>query len=196
MNQLITKEILDRLSYESILAVSLKQISLRKTDLDKIYEDIRRWRSHQMEILINERLIGMRFKSDDSIMRKYNKTLANEGGFKQCFNDVLGFRIHLDKYPEKYPEYFRVVDLRNGKKEDDGYKAVHLYYQRDSYSYPIEIQLWCEEDYLYNVWSHKHTYKYKCADIGKTMRQYYDDGEIKSEPEFLLKLEEVEVSRG
>lgn len=71
----------------------------------------------------------MRFKSDDSIMRKYEKTIRTSGGFKQCFNDVLGFRIQLDQYPTEFPEYFRVVDLRDGKQIDDGYRAIHLYYQ-------------------------------------------------------------------
>jgi len=51
-------------------------------------------------------------------MRKYEKTLANHGGFKQCFNDVLGFRLRFDKYPNDFPDYFRVVDLRNGKQVD------------------------------------------------------------------------------
>lgn len=91
--------------------------------------------------MLQENLIGSRFKSDDSIYRKYEKTLRNGGGFKQCFNDILGFRLHLKKYPLEYPEYFRVVDLRVGKQVDDGYRAIHLYYQRDSFTYPIEIQL-------------------------------------------------------
>ena len=76
-------------------------------------------------------------------MRKYEKTLTNHGGFKQCFNDVLGFRLRFDEYPNDFPDYFRVVDLRNGKQVDDGYRAIHLYYQRDSLAYPIEVQLWC-----------------------------------------------------
>lgn len=74
-------------------------------------------------------------------MRKYEKTLANHGGFKRCFNDVLGFRLRFDEYPVSFPDYFRVVDLRNGKQVDDGYRAIHLYYQRDSLAYPIEVQL-------------------------------------------------------
>ena len=75
-------------------------------------------------------------------MRKYKKTLRANGGFKQCFNDVLGFRLKMDEYPVNYPEYFRVVDLRQGKKVDDGYRAIHLYYQRDNLAYPIEMQNW------------------------------------------------------
>ena len=49
-----------------------------------------------------ENLIGSRFKSDDSILRKYEKTLRTGGGFKQCFNDVLGFRLRLESYPTDF----------------------------------------------------------------------------------------------
>ena len=101
-------------------------------------------------------------------MQKYEKTLANHGGFKQCFNDVLGFRLRFDEYPNDFPDYFRVVNLRNGKQVDDGYRAIHLYYQRDSLAYPIEVQLWCGKDYHFNLWSHQYVYKYKSPEIGKS----------------------------
>lgn len=191
MDNFISKEILDELSYTSTLGQSLKQISLSKTPIDRIIQDIGRYRTNYVDILVQENLIGSRFKSDDSIYRKYEKTLRNQGGFKQCFNDVLGFRLHLEEYPTKFPEYFRVVDLRNGKQTDDGYRAIHLYYQRDNRAYPIEIQLWCGKDFQYNIWSHKYIYKYDNADIGRSMYQLYVDDTIHTEWEFVEKLEEM-----
>ena len=161
MDQFISKETLDLFSYRSTLGQSLKQISLRSTPLEAILDDIAKYRSSYIDVLIQENLIGSRFKSEDSIVRKYEKTIRANGGFKQCFNDVLGFRLRFDDYPEKYPNYFRVVDLRSGKKIDDGYRAIHLYYQRDNLAYPIEVQLWCGQDYAFNVWSHQYIYKYK-----------------------------------
>ena len=62
---------------------------------------------------------------------------------------MLGFRLRMDEYPLSFPEHFRVVDLRKGKKVDDGYRAIHLYYQRDNLAYPIEIQLWCGDDFKF-----------------------------------------------
>ncbi len=191
MEQYISKKILDELSYTSTLGQSLKQISLSKTPIEKIIQDIGRYRANYVDILIQENLIGSRFKSDDSIYRKYEKTLRNHGGFKQCFNDILGFRLHMQEYPVEFPEYFRVVDLRNGKKMDDGYRAIHLYYQRDNLAYPIEIQLWCGNDFQFNVWSHRHIYKYDTADIGKKMYQLYCDNEIHNEEEFIVRLTEL-----
>ena len=191
VNQFISKEILDELSYSSTLGQSLKQISLRKTPIELIIQDIGRYRANYVDILIQENLIGSRFKSDDSIYRKYEKTLKQNGGFKQCFNDVLGFRLKMEEYPEEFPEYFRVVDLRDGKLIDDGYRAIHLYYQRDNKAYPIEIQLWCGKDYQFNIWSHRHIYKYNDTQIGKKMYQLYIDNQIIDEEDFIKKLEKV-----
>ena len=123
---------------------------------------------------------------------KYEKTLRTGGGFKQCFNDVLGFRLKFDEYPKDFPPYFRVVDLRNGKQIDDGYRAIHLYYQRDSHSYPIEVQLWCGNDYLFNLWSHKYVYKYSAPENGKLLYELYTKGNMRTEEDFYneyLKLE-------
>ncbi len=188
LEQFISKDALDALSYHSSLGQSLKQISLRKTPLDLILQDIAQYRESYINTLIQENLIGTRFKSDDSIIRKYQKTLRTNGGFKQCFNDVLGFRLKFDDYPTEFPDFYRVVDLRNGKKIDDGYRAIHLYYQRDSWSYPIEIQLWCGRDYLFNTWSHQYIYKYRSPDIGRELYKAFDAGEISSEQEFIAKL--------
>lgn len=185
MDLFIPKETLDILSYKSSLGRSLKQISLRETPLQIILEDIERYRASYIDVLIQENLIGSRFKSDDSIMRKYEKTIRNGGGFKQCFNDVLGFRLRFERYPEEYPDYFRVVNLRNGKMVDDGYRAIHLYYQRDNLAYPIEIQLWCGEDYLFNIWSHRYIYKYKDAKIGKLLYEEYAAKIICGEQDFI-----------
>ena len=191
MGQFIPKETLDALSYRSTLGRSLKQISLRATPLETILEDIAKYRASYIDTLVQENLIGSRFKSDDSIIRKYEKTLRTNGGFKQCFNDVLGFRLRFEEYPSEFPDYFRVVDLRSGKLVDDGYRAIHLYYQRDNLAYPIEGQLWCGNDYYFNLWSHKYVYKYRTPETGKKLYQEYAEGKIRDERDFLKRLREI-----
>ena len=191
MGQFIPKETLDALSYRSTLGRSLKQISLRATPLETILEDISKYRASYIDTLVQENLIGSRFKSDDSIIRKYEKTLRTNGGFKQCFNDVLGFRLRFEEYPSEFPDYFRVVDLRSGKLVDDGYRAIHLYYQRDNLAYPIEVQLWCGNDYYFNLWSHKYVYKYRTPETGKKLYQEYAEGKIRDERDFLKRLREI-----
>lgn len=191
MGLFIPKETLDALSYHSMLGRSLKQISLRATPLETILEDIAKYRASYIDTLVQENLIGSRFKSDDSIIRKYEKTLRTNGGFKQCFNDVLGFRLRFEEYPSEFPDYFRVVDLRSGKLVDDGYRAIHLYYQRDNLAYPIEVQLWCGNDYYFNLWSHKYVYKYRTPETGKKLYQEYAEGKIRDERDFLKRLREI-----
>lgn len=192
MDRFIPKEVLDALSYHSTLGQSLKQISLRNTPLPLILDDIAKYRASYVDIFLQENLIGSRFKSEDSILRKYEKTLRTGGGFKQCFNDVLGFRLRFDEYPTDFPDYYRVVDLRRGKKIDDGYHAIHLYYQRDNMAYPIEIQLWCGSDYAFNIWSHQYVYKYRSPEIGKLLYSQYSDGVIHNEAEFVVALKKLE----
>lgn len=189
--QFISKDALDLLSYRSTLGQSLKQIHLSRTPIEVILEDIAKYRESYIETFVQENLIGSRFKSDDSILRKYEKVLRTGGGFKQCFNDVLGFRLKFDEYPTEFPDYFRVVDLRQGKQVDDGYRAIHLYYQRDSWSYPIEVQLWCGRDFCFNIWSHQYAYKYSSESIGLHMRELFDAGDIQTEQAFKNKLKEL-----
>lgn len=100
--------------------------------------------------------------------------------------------MRFEYYPEKFPEYYRIVDLRNGKQIDDGYRAIHLYYQKDSHSYPIEVQLWCGKDYYFNLWSHMYVYKYKTPEIGKQLYQEYTEGTISSEQDFVNRLKTLE----
>ena len=114
---LITQDALDALSYRSAFGKSLKQISLQKLPLEAILEDVAQYRQRYIDALISEGLVGSRFKSDDSIWRKYEKTLRADGGFRQCCNDILGFRLHLEAYPDEFPDYFRVVDLRKGNRQ-------------------------------------------------------------------------------
>ena len=52
MEQVISKEILDELSYTSALGQSLKQISLSQTPLEKIIQDIGKYRANYVDILI------------------------------------------------------------------------------------------------------------------------------------------------
>ena len=64
MDQFISKETLDLFSYRSTLGQSLKQISLRSTPLEAILDDIAKYRSDYIDVLIQENLIGSRFRGN------------------------------------------------------------------------------------------------------------------------------------
>lgn len=181
------------MSYRTKLGKSLKQISLSKTPLSEILLDVAEYRTQFQEISVGDGFPSSRFKSIDSVERKYGKTVKSGGGFKQCFNDLVGLRMHFEEYPTEFSEYFRVVDLRSGKKYDDGYHAIHLYYQLDSFHYPIEVQLWCGNDYRFNVWSHDVLYKHFPGSVGKQLREDYDAGLIDSEAVFNNRIQELQM---
>ncbi|MBS4985680.1 MAG: hypothetical protein KH024_15980 [Hungatella hathewayi] len=62
-------------------------------------------------------------------------------------------------------------------------------------AYPIEVQLWCGKDYLFNIWSHQYIYKYKEPEIGRILYEEYMQGIITDEQKFVerLKLWEGEL---
>ena len=70
---------------------------MNKIGTKGILDDIEKYRASYIDTIFQENLIGSRFKSEDSIKRKYEKTLKTGGGFKQCFNDILGFRLKFER---------------------------------------------------------------------------------------------------
>lgn len=194
---MLSQTILDSISLTSSLGKSLKTTSVRKINLNIVLKDVIKY----IDMGITEQnLIHLkyeyRFKSFSSIRLKYDKYLKIGTSAYICFNDLLGIRIIVENYPKTFPNYFRLVDLRKGKSNDDGYRAIHLYYQRDSYSYPIEIQIWNNKDQKFNIWSHKYIYKLSDNKIGTLLRLMYDNNEIRTELEFKEKYQNLLGGRG
>lgn len=80
---------------------------------------------------------------------------------------------------------FHVADMSKGKSDDDGYRGVHLYFQKDNSYYPIEIQFNTLYDRQLNNWLHEYLYKKNFSDnVGKIMRKAYEAGKIKNVMEF------------
>lgn len=128
-----------------------------------------------------------RVKTSQSVRNKFER---RGGDFQSVFNDILGLRLKVKNYYYyiKYPSYYRVVDMTNGKANDDGYRAVHLYYKLDNLHYLIEIQLWSDDDYNFNYWSHANAYKLVKPDILLELRRKYDAGIICTELDFRKEL--------
>lgn len=58
---------------------------------------------------------------------------------------------------------------------DDGYRAIHMYYQKDHYHYPIEVQFMTLKDRNFNEWLHVYLYKYTSDNtIGIKLKTLYD----------------------
>lgn len=190
----ITENILDELSYESKLGKSLKN-TLRKFNKDDIFKEIR-----NISRYLNTRKIDFKFpvsyriKSYHSCLIKYDKYYPNME-LNKCFNDLLGIRIIVDSYYELFEQdlsSFRLADMRTGKANDDGYRGVHLYYQKSNFHYPIELQINTKVDRQINDLLHMYIYKHTKSNlIGKEVRKLFDEGNFKNIEEFKGVIEDV-----
>ena len=190
----LSTSILEQLSYKSKLGKSLKQ-NLHYFARDELLQEltlVTEWLSEQ-EVL-DDIALDFRIKSIDSIILKYERYYPNRQ-VRQVFNDILGFRAFCDDYQELIASestVFRIVDMSKGKANDDGYRGVHLYYQRDNFHYPIEVQFNTLYDRQINNWLHSYLYKKNYPnEVGQEMRKRYEEGRIRSKDEFEEVLKDV-----
>lgn len=185
---------LARWSYESTLGRSLKH-TVRKFDTDLLLEDVKDGLDHLREIqpditrTLNDLpfFADSRVKSRQSIKKKMQRYPSGKE-VRALFNDLLGIRIVASyedvlQVTQENP-HFRLVDMRSGKKHEDGYRGLHVYYTKSNRHYPIEIQVWSPYDATLNIWLHQYVYKYESHDIGKELKLLYDRGKITTKEEF------------
>lgn len=194
--QTIDWDSLDNISYRTTLGKSLKN-TLRKFDkmelLEEVNDAITFFTEHDKEIKSEHRI-----KSLHSCLLKYEKYFPSTE-VEKTFNDILGIRIVINEYSildkMDFPKQVKIADMRNGKAVDDGYRGVHMYYQKDHHHYPIEIQFMTAKDRQFNEWLHIYFYKYvKDTSIGATLRKLYDNGTIQSEEEFKKEMKKYVLS--
>lgn len=183
----LSVDTLDALSFESHLGIPLRK-DLHYFNKDALIDELTKlteWLDEQ-EILLDIAL-DYRVKSVDSILLKYNRYYPDHQT-RKVFNDILGFRAFCDSYEpilEGESAQFRIADMTKGKAEDDGYRGVHVYYQKSGRHYPIEIQFNTLFDRQLNNWLHDYLYKKDYpVETGKIMREKYENGLIRNKYEF------------
>ncbi len=184
----LTIELLTELSYRSQLGLRLKK-NLHYFDKEALFVELEKMNGwYDSCVFLHELTMDYRIKSIQSARLKYERYYPDHQTGK-VFNDMLGFRTFCDNYEEVLEldncEYVRIADMSKGKAQDDGYRGIHVYFQLDSFHYPIEIQYNTYYDRQLNNWLHKYLYKKSTNnDIGKRLRQYYESAKIRSEKEF------------
>ena len=183
----LSAEILDALTFESHLGIPLKK-NLHYFDKDLLIAELIEmtdWLDEQ-EIL-SDIALDYRVKSLDSILLKYERYYPDHQ-VRKVFNDILGFRAFRDNYDQLLEEassQFRIADMTHGKAMDDGFRGVHVYYQRSGRHYPIEIQFNTLFDRQLNNWLHDYLYKKNYPiETGRIMREKYEIGVIRNEHDF------------
>lgn len=187
-------EMLEQLSYESDLGISLKK-NLHYFDKDCLLNELEKlteWYDEQT--ILEDVALDYRIKSIESILNKYDRYYPN-AQTRKVFNDILGFRAFCDAYDfvlDLNKEYFRIADMSKGKSNDDGYRGVHVYFQKNSRCYPIEIQFNTLYDRQLNNWLHDYLYKKNYPNqVGISLRKMYEAGKIRNENEFEEALNDV-----
>ncbi|MCD8090632.1 MAG: hypothetical protein LUD81_08460 [Clostridiales bacterium] len=179
---------LENLSYESQLGINLKK-NLHYFNKEKLFnelDNIFSW--YDSNKLLSNIAIDYRIKSKQSAELKYERYYPDHQ-FRKVFDDLLGFRSLCDNYDDIIKlsghSNIRVADMSKGKARDDGYRGVHVYYQKSNNHYPIEIQYNTYYDRQLNNWLHKYLYKKSYQDvIGCIMRKQYESGNVCTENSF------------
>ena len=110
--------------------------------------------------------INIRTKAKNSIEFKIENYIQNHENGKvpisKCFNDLFGIRIICNE-PLLFDEVLELINTKyknlkciDSKKND--YKATHIYFRKDNYTFQWELQVWNKLDEVNNIISHE---KYK-----------------------------------
>jgi putative GTP pyrophosphokinase len=198
MDALDIFEIAKEFSLPSGLSTSLKN-STQKFKWEDIIIDLCQAREIAMEKFDSLKLpntVLFRVKSENSCSLKFNK-FVTLGTFplSRALNDIVGFRVICD-YSIKAPAEYTAVNMLSGKKNDDGYRGMHYYYQASNMHYPVEIQVNSEHDSFFNVLLHECVSKYESAnEIGSKLRKLYESGNIYNRETFIKELLNVSSSK-
>ena len=189
---MINKDSLEDLSYKSNLGKSLNN-KLKKFNKNEVIEEIKDLIGFYQEKDLNkiDQNIVARIKSLESFLLKWDKNYPSST-LKHTANDILGIRYIINSYNDvdisNLKGNFKIVNMTNGKTNDDGYRGLHIYYEKDNFNYPIEIQFFTEYDAKFNSWLHDYVYKYHNNEYGIKLKELYDKGIIKNENDFRREL--------
>lgn len=182
-------DLLKSYSFKRNLGLSLKH-SLRHFDKEALLEELFTYADWLDSLdIVSQVSLDFRVKAYESIEGKYNRYYTNpKSQARKVFNDILGFRALCDSYDPLLNdsiEGLRIVDMSQGKANDDGYRGIHAYYQLDNFHYPIEIQFNSYYDRQLNNWLHDYLYKKEYPlEYGQIMRHKYEEGIIRSAEDF------------
>lgn len=167
-----SEEILSMLSFPcTCVKGSLKKARLSDIDAIQLRKDIAKYQDfiYVSDIKPPD---PYRIKTVQSAILKL-KRKSEDFPATSILNDILGIRMRVAEYPSliSIPDYLRYVDLTQPKENDSGYRGIHLYYRKDNYHYPIEIQLWSDADYEINGILHEFVYKQLSNQVGAKLRE-------------------------
>ena len=114
----------------------------------------------------NKSKVNIRTKAKNSIEYKIKNYMQNHENGKvpinKCFNDLFGIRIICENELTNNQitnlinnKYSNLKCINSSKKD---YKATHIYFKKNNFSFQWELQVWNKSDEINNIDSHE---KYK-----------------------------------
>ena len=105
--------------------------------------------------------LEMRVKNKNSVDYKLQNYLENHENGKvpliKCVNDLMGLRMVVDDEidEDELIEYISGKGYKCINSSKGNYRAVHIYIERDNYSFPWELQIWEKQFADGNLESHR-----------------------------------------
>lgn len=151
-NMLPSLDILGVISMECYLQTNLHIHMANNLDRQKLIEDFKLMREHMSWFLDSEYCDGYHIADAMTIMNTPSTIERREADAYLRLLGSVQIDCLVDSYEDKYPKYFMARDMRYGYIEDDGYRGVHLFFQLTTQHYPIQLNVYTHEDYLFNKW--------------------------------------------
>lgn len=178
----VYSEVLDEwIKKENYLKINMKRTLVR--DLNKDSKEKAYILSYRQ--FLNDRSVDLTFKfkninlksdvdsrvktlnsTEDKIKRYVKEHNDGEIPINKCFNDLFGIRIILEEFLD-YEDIKEFVlnshnkanlKLKCNKSDKQEYIATHIYFSKDNFSFPWELQIWSKQNSKTNYLSHE---KYK-----------------------------------
>lgn len=157
---LMRKQVRDIKKDNNIFNTILEYKSFLNDNNIKMYEIL--YKSNLKNCVINNRI-----KAQNSIEYKIDRFQKEKEQGKmsinKCLNDLFGLRIIIDE-EFNIEEVFQDLKLHLTRKYNGlkcissikgDYRAIHIYFKIDNFSFPWELQIWSRKDEQKNLNSHK-----------------------------------------
>lgn len=179
-------EVLIELSMKSSLDRNIRRALVFEIDKDIIVDDIERWHNHYLMGYLKSYYAEVNFLDINELLNRTTKHDNRELVVATWMYDALSITCIVDCYSPLYPEYLKVSTTQYIDLLCNGCRGVYLEFQMTAYHYPIQLQIYTEEDYLFKTWHSKYIVKDDTYYlVTPYMRNYFDDNPGITEEQFV-----------
>nr|WP_307989750.1 hypothetical protein [uncultured Niameybacter sp.] len=178
-----TKKTIENFEFENIFDEILDFLDQKEIEINALGTVLTEMESSHINA-------SQRIKSYQSLKEKWNKNLGKSKQLREVINDIIGIRLIMNRSYEEILLWvnqlkkdcaynIKIVDFHEvPKARDDGYRGIHVYFKENPMGFPIELQIWNQDDALLNFYTHDIIYKANkdssSAEYGLALRMWLD----------------------